>query len=148
MTNAPIIPQDLASQKFYAAMNLFVGRGRRWSCVSVSEATGIPLRTIESYRAGQATPSLANYQALCSVLGQPFFAATVEHLPFEVSTTEPGDQSPQQVLTHSLGFSQMLANMLEDGRIDHIEEPKLVDALRMLREQVNALEARLASGAK
>jgi hypothetical protein len=145
MTNTTLVPQELAYQKFHTAMQLFVGRGRRWSCAAVADATSIPLRTVESYRSGQATPSIEKYQSLCAVLGQAFFAATIEHLPFNVCSTEPGDDTPQQLLTHSLGFNTRLARMLEDGRVDHIEQRELKLALGILREQITALEARLAS---
>lgn len=141
MTNTTLVPQETAHRHFWDAMMLFVGRGRRWSCPSVADATGIPLRTIESYRSGQATPSLANYQSLVSVLGQAFFAATIEHLPYAIRSVEPGDESPQQVLTHAIGFSGELARMLEDGRIDYAEERDLVNALGSLRERIAALEA-------
>lgn len=146
MSETTIIPQDLAAGKFRDAMSLFVGRGRRWSCVSVAAASGIARRTVESYRSGQATPSLEKYQSLCAVLGQAFFAATIEHLPFDVSSREPGDDTPQQLLTYSLEFSARLSRMLEDGRIDHVERRDLKSALGDLRERIAALEARLAGG--
>lgn len=144
MSNTTLVPQETAHRRFWDAMQLFVGRGRRWSCPAVAEATSIPLRTIESYRSGQATPSLANYQSLCSVLGQAFFAATIEHLPYAVRSTEPGDESPQQVLTHAISFTCELSRMLGDGRIDCAEQRDLVVALGTLREQIAALEAHFA----
>lgn len=143
MTNKTIVPQELAYRQFHSAMQLFVGRGRRWSCQAVADATGIPLRTVESYRSGQATPTIEKYQSLCVVLGQAFFAATLEHLPYDISATEPGDNTPQQMLTQTLGFSGKLSRMLEDGRIDHRERHKLKGVLADLREQISAYEAQL-----
>ena len=125
-------------------MNLFVGRGRRWSCAAVADASGLSLRTVESYRSGQATPTIARYQSLCAVLGQSFFAATIEHLAFEVRSTEPGDITPQQLLTEALEFSAHLARFLEDGRLDHTEKSKLKVLLGGLREQITTLETRIS----
>ncbi|MCR9236180.1 MAG: hypothetical protein NXI17_05870 [Alphaproteobacteria bacterium] len=146
MTNATIVPQELAYQKFHDAMRLFVGQGRRWSCASVSEATGIALRTVESYRSGQATPTIEKYQSLCAVLGQAFFAATIEHLSYEVKSTDPTDITPQRLLSEALEFSAHLSRFLEDGRIDHTEMPILRQRVGGLAEQLTALETHLARG--
>ena len=146
MTNTTLVPQELAYRKFHDAMRLFVGQGRRWSCASVSEATGIALRTVESYRSGQATPTIEKYQSLCAVLGRAFFAATIEHLPFNIRSTDPTDITPQQLLSEALEFSAHLAKFLEDGRIDHIERPQLQKRVGDLAEQLTALEAYLANG--
>ena len=144
MTNATIVPQELAYRKFHDAMLLFVGQGRRWSCVAVAAATGIALRTVESYRSGQATPTIEKYQSLCSVLGQAFFAATIEHLPYEIRSSDPNDITPQVLLSEALEFSTHLAKFLEDGRIDHTERPQLRQRIGALAEQLSALEAFLA----
>ncbi|MEM8575538.1 MAG: hypothetical protein AAGF48_12985 [Pseudomonadota bacterium] len=141
MLNTTPVPQNLASEKFWDAMQLFVGRGRRWSCPAVAAATQIPLRTIEAYRARQCGPSLENYHTLCSVLGQAFFAATIEYMPFAVRTLEPGDETPQQVLTHAIAFSGELSRMLEDGTITYSEERDVLLACGKLRERIAALEA-------
>lgn len=143
MTNSTIVPQELAYRKFHDAMRLFVGQGRRWSCVAVAEATGIALRTVESYRSGQATPTIEKYQSLCAVLGQGFFSATIEHMPFDVKTTDPAELSPNELLTEALEFSTHLARFLEDGRIDHIEQSELRKRIRTLSEQLTAVEVHM-----
>lgn len=141
MTNTTIVPQDLAYRHFHDAMRLFVGQGRRWSCAAVAEATGIALRTVESYRSGQATPTIEKYQSLCTVLGPAFFAATIEHMPYEVRSTDPGDITPQELLSETLGFGARLAQFLEDGRIDHQERPEFRERARELIERLNAVLA-------
>lgn len=146
MTNTTLVPRELAYRKFHDAMRLFVGQGRRWSCASVSEATGIALRTVESYRSGQATPTIEKYQSLCAVMGQAFFAATIEHMPYDVRSTDPTDITPQQLLSEALEFSAHLAKFLEDGRICHVERPELQQRVGELSEQLAALEAYLAKG--
>lgn len=144
MTNTTLVPQEVAYRRFHDAMRLFVGQGRRWSCASVAEASGIALRTVESYRSGQATPTIEKYQSLCAVLGQAFFAATIEHMAYEVRTTDPMDVTPQQILSEALDFSAHLSKFLEDGRIDHIERPELKERVGVLVEQLNALAVGLA----
>lgn len=146
MVNKPVIPQELAHRTFHDALSLFVGRGRRWSCAAISAATGIPKRTIESYVSGETAPSLANYQGLCSVLGQAFFAATVEHLPFEIRSNEPGDLEPSELLTEILSFASHLSRMLEDHRLDHREEAELKRILPVLRERITQAENALKTG--
>ncbi len=97
MTSPTIASQELAYRKFHDAMCLFVGQGRRWSCTTLSNTTGIALRTVESYRSGQATPTIEKYQSLCAVLGQAFFAATIEHMSYDVRSTDPADIIPKTV---------------------------------------------------
>ena len=143
MTNTTLVPQELAYRKFHDAMRLFVGQGRRWSCAAVSEATGIALRTVESYRSGQATPTIEKYQSLCAVLGQAFFSATIDHMSYDVRSTDPGEITPQQLLSEALEFSTHLAKFLEDGRIDHIERPALRQRIGDLAVQLRALEVYL-----
>lgn len=138
MTNATIVPQELAYRQFHDAMRLFVGQGRRWSCAAVAEATGIALRTVESYRSGQATPTIEKYQSLCIVLGPAFFAATIAHMPYEIRSTDPADITPQALLTETLGFGARLAEFLEDGRIDHREAPEFRERARELVDRLNA----------
>ncbi|MBO6510141.1 MAG: helix-turn-helix transcriptional regulator [Roseibium sp.] len=138
MTNTTIVPQELAYRQFHDAMSLYVGQGRRWSCAAVADATGIALRTVESYRSGQATPTIEKYQSLCTVLGPAFFAATIAHMPYEVRSTDPGDITPQELLSQTLKFSARLAKFLEDGRIDHRERPEFRERARELVDRLNA----------
>ena len=140
MTKGPIVPQEVAYRAFHDAMRLFVGRGRRWSCAAVSEASGIPQRTVESYLAGQATPPLEKYQSLCAVLGQAFFAATIEHTQYEVRSTEPGDITAPQLLSGLLAVGGTLAGFLEDGRLDHRERSELKTHLADLQAVISAYE--------
>jgi transcriptional regulator with XRE-family HTH domain len=146
MTNTTLVPQELAYRKFHDAMRLFVGQGRRWSCASVSEATGIALRTVESYRSGQATPTIEKYQSLCAVLGQAFFEATIEHMSYKVWSNDPDDITPQQLLTEAVEFSAHLSKFLEDGRIDHTERPELRQRIGEIAEQLANLDAYLMDG--
>jgi len=146
MMKHQIVPQKLTHVRFHGAFSLFVGRGRRWSCAAVAEASGIPKRTIESYASGDNLPNLAKYQSLCSVLGQAFFAATVEHLPFEIRSNEPGDIEPSELLTEILSFASHLSRMLEDHRLDHREEAELKRILPVLRERITQAENALKTG--
>ena len=139
MSNSTIIPQELAYQKFHDAMQLFVGQGRRWSCAAISQATGIALRTVESYRSGQATPSIEKYQSLCAVMGQGFFAATIEHLAYEVRAKQSLDIAAPKLLSEVLSFGSELAQALEDGRIDHQELAQLKRSLGDLHELISGV---------
>ncbi|MEM1390951.1 MAG: helix-turn-helix transcriptional regulator [Pseudomonadota bacterium] len=144
MSNDLVVSQDAAQRSLKSALRLFVGQGRRYSTKDLAEASGVCQRTIESYRAGDAMPSLERYQSLCSVLGQAFFAATVKHMPFEVRSTEPSDITAPQLLTEMLSFSGLMAGFLEDGRIDHVERAQLKPMLADVRESITAMENILA----
>lgn len=144
MRNGLVVSQDTAQTSLMSALNLFVGRGKRYSVEDVAEASGVCARTIDSYRRGDAMPSIERYQSLCAVLGQAFFAATVKHMPFEVRSTDPSDITPPQLLTELLSASGSLATFLEDGRVDHMEKAQLKPILADLRERITAMENSLA----
>ncbi|WP_420584911.1 hypothetical protein [Ruegeria sp.] len=145
MSNDLVVSQETAQRSFKSALNLFVGQGKRYSCLELSAASGVCKRTIESYKAGDAMHSLERYQSLCSVLGQAFFAATIKHLPFEVRSTETTDISPPQLLTELLPTSGLMAEFLEDGRLDHQERAKLKPALADLRQRITEMENSLSA---
>lgn len=143
MSNCPIIPKELASQKFHNAMSAFVGFGRKWSCATVSAATGINRRTVESYLSGQATPTIEKYQSLCVVLGEAFMDATLEATQYKVRSVEPGDTTIQKTLSSLLQTAKSVSIALEDGRIDHRERVELRKEFGALSEQVSAVMALL-----
>jgi hypothetical protein len=52
----PVIPRNLSYDRLTSALNLFCGRGRRYSVQELSKATGVPERIIEAakYQSHQA----------------------------------------------------------------------------------------------
>lgn len=143
MADAALIGQEAAARAIADALRLWVGAGRRYSLAAVAAAGGIPERTVKSYRAGETTPSFANFLTLAGVLGPQFFNACLRGLPFEVRATDPDDTTPQELLADVCGFSAGLAQALADGRIDHRERPEILAGVRDLQCRLSALAKRL-----
>lgn len=120
MSNCPIIPQDLAARHVHDALRLRVGRGRRYSFPSLSDATGIPTRTLESYVQG-ATPGLAALLSLCSVLGPSF---TSDILGACGQTARDGSNCEPEHMRAVSVMGDLLASIgaaVADGHVDHRE---------------------------
>lgn len=139
MANECIVPHDLAALKFNAAFRLFVGQGRRTSCVSLAAATGIGLRSIEAYQAGESVPSLHKFLAICQVLGAEFFCCAIEYTPFMVSDHAAENVKPQILLSSLTGLTASLAVKLEDGQINHVDKLELKSELRACLVQLSGV---------
>lgn len=124
MTNASVIPQDLAIQKLEDALRLRVGRGRRYSFAALSDATGIATRTLESYVQG-ASPSLGNFLSLCAVLGPGFTSDVLALTGQNAKEGTLDDPEHMRVLCCLTGFSAQLAEAVADGYVDHREAAQL-----------------------
>ncbi|MGI9412096.1 MAG: hypothetical protein ACR2PM_00390 [Hyphomicrobiales bacterium] len=129
-----------ANRRFANALNLFVGRGRRFSVEAVAEATGIPRRTVQSYKDGEACPCHVNLLAMLAVLPAAFANEIFAPCGLEgVRRAEGGNPctfaANESILTVAQRLGEMLAN---DGKFCHREQmeiaqklfPKLVEDLQ------------------
>lgn len=124
MRNDPLIPHDLAARRIEDALRLRVGRGKRYSFASLSDATGIPARTLESYVQG-ATPGLNCLLSMCAALG-PSFTSDILGLCGQ-SASDANTDAPEhmQIMAGSAAFVSQMAEALADGHIDHREAAQL-----------------------
>lgn len=138
MRNDSLIPHDLAARRIEDALRLRVGRGKRYSFVSLSDATGIPARTLESYVQG-ATPGLHCFLSICAALG-PSFTSDVLGLCEQSASDLNGDAPAySQVMANSAAFVSAMADALADGRVDHREAAKLREDASSLIEMLEPL---------
>ena len=143
MTDAPAYSHDHVTRRLAATLRLYVGRGRPYSAESLAEATGIPERTIRSYRMGHATPGLVNLLALIRCLGGVFAGAILEDAGVAaVLLQDDLDTDPRELATrYERDGADELARLvaaLEDGRIDHTEAPELLTLARRLMPMLAA----------
>ncbi|MAM60837.1 hypothetical protein [Maritimibacter sp. UBA3975] len=138
MKNEPIIPHDLAARVIEDALRLRVGRGKRHSFAALSDATGIPTRTLESYVQG-ATPGLSGLLSICSVLG-PSFTSDVLGVCGQ-SAREGSDDAPEHLrVLAALGhLTKQIAEAVEDGHVDHREAAQLRPTAQALMEVLEPL---------
>jgi len=138
MSNSPIIPHDLACRVIEDALRLRVGRGRRFSFAGLSDATGIPTRTLESYVQG-ATPGLAALLSLCSVLGPSFTSDVLGPCGQAARDGSTDDAEHMRVLAALGGLTAQIAEAVADGHVDHREAAALRPAAQRLIEVLEPL---------
>lgn len=124
MRNDPIIPHNLAARKIEDALRLRVGRGKRISFGGLSDATGIPARTLESYVHG-ATPGLHTLLSICAALG-PSFTSDVLSLCGQSASSSDCDAPEHMKVLAALGnLTAQIADAMADGHVDHREAAQL-----------------------
>lgn len=143
MSNGPLIPHDVAARSIEDALRLRVGRGKRYSFPALSDATGIPLRTLESYVQG-ATPGLSALLTLCSVLGPSFTSDVLRPCGQVAREGSPDDAQHMQVVASMAGLTGMIADALTDGKVDHREHAQMQP---VAAELIDALEPLARKGA-
>lgn len=124
MRNGTLISQEDAARRIEDALRLRVGRGRRFSFPALSDATGIPTRTLESYVQG-ATPQLSALLSICSVLGPSFTSDILAACGQMAHEANPGDPEHLRVVA-SLGELVMrISEAVADGYVDHREAAQM-----------------------
>jgi len=93
----PLISRSVIGETIRNALHLHVGRGRRYSVRSLSEATGVPERCIEAAKCEPDDPEyrplkLEDLASLIKFLGAPFASAILE--PCELGAFELSGQPP------------------------------------------------------
>jgi len=119
-----MIPQDVASRRLEDALRLRVGRGRRYSFQGLSDATGIPTRTLESYVQG-ATPSLAGFLSICAALGPSFTSDILETCGQTAHDAWNDGPEHFRVLCSLGALVAKISDAVADGHVDHLEAAQL-----------------------
>lgn len=138
MSNGPIIPHDLAAQRIEDALRLRVGRGKRHSFTGLSDATGIPSRTLESYVQG-ATPGLPALLSLFAVLGPSFTSDVLSACGQVARSDEADDAEHMQTVTLMGELIATISDALADGHVDHREAAQMRPAAQALIEKLQPI---------
>jgi len=100
------------------------GAQRQWTDESLSAASGVPARSIKSYRVEGVEPSLSAALSLAVVLGAPALNAMLGAIGYVAKPLdEPDEIRPAQIVADGLAAFSVIANAAADGRIDHTERP-------------------------
>lgn len=101
-----------------------------WTDEMLETASGIPARTIKSYRVDGKEPSSSNLLGICVALGEDAMNAMLACVRWGgAHPLEEGDAlNPRQLVADLLGPISTIANAAADGRIDHLEMPACRDA--------------------
>lgn len=130
------------------AMNLYVGRGRRFSVQALADASGLPVGTVQDIKDGMYVPKTHALLRLFRVL-PPAFADMVLELAdlggcarLSAAAALP---SPAAAIAEMSERVALIAGHLADGKHDHremlAEIPEVRDLLEVLRGYLARLEA-------
>lgn len=117
------ITTDIANEHFNDVFRRHVGRGKPWLPDEVARLTGIPIKTIESYR-NEKAPQNANLLKLCAVLGPAFASDYLAIVGMAVGRLE-GDTTRQRVRAEVSRYLADDAEAEADGVVTHTEQAKL-----------------------
>lgn len=143
MSKITDITQETAALRIKDALQLRVGRWKRYNFSSLASATDIPQRTVESYVQG-ATPGLHNLLRLCAALGPSFTSDILSACGQEARATDPDAPEHVKVMGMMGGMVSAVSDALADGHVDHREAAQMRP---MAAELIEALQP-LAKGVK
>lgn len=100
-----------------------------WTDDSLSAASGVPARTIKSYRVEGKEPSLSNALSLAVILGPAAINSMLAMIGYVARPLDDADAvSPSQIVADGLRSFSVIASAAADGRIDHTEAPMCREA--------------------
>lgn len=107
----------------------------------LEQLSGIPARTIKSYRVEGREPSLHAALSLAVVLGKPAINAILSVVGYTATSLDEGEADPRQIVADGLRHFTVIAGAAADGRIDHVEAPLCREAADRLIETVLPLSS-------
>lgn len=114
-----------------------------WTDITLEGASGVPARTIKSYRVDGAQPCLTNALSLGCVLGPTAINGILALIGY--GGAKPLDEADEFNVNGLIatGLSQfaIIATAASDGRIDHLERPACQSAADRLIEAVLPLSS-------
>jgi hypothetical protein len=110
---------------FCDALNLFVGRGKRFSIAGMASATGIAENTLGCYLRGTSTPAFYNQVRLQTALPPEFANELLRLSNLAGARRIDGETTPPETLREITEGAAALAAAWADGHIDHTEKPKV-----------------------
>ena len=125
-------------QRFTAALNLYVGYERRFSIAEIAGLTGISQRTLRSYQAGDACPSLPKFLRLAAVLPPEF--ADMAMAPAGLTglrSSATGKTSVVDLNRHLTSAVAEIGAVIGQNGINDVRTRQLIPALWALRVAID-----------
>lgn len=95
-----------------------------WTDGKLEQLSGVPARTIQSYRIDGKEPSLSNALSLAVVLGPRALNALLALIGYVARPLDEADElNVNALVATGLTHFSTIATAAADGRIDHIEAP-------------------------
>lgn len=126
-SSASVVGHDRVCEVVQAILRAAHAKG--WSDAQLYELSGVPARTIKSYRTEGKEPSLSNALSLAVVLGPTAINSVLAMIGYVARPLEDADAiAPSQIVADGLAAFSIIASAAADGRIDHTEVPICRDA--------------------
>lgn len=141
------ITTDTAKARVSDTLQLIFGRGMDLSVRDGAESLGIPARTLQAYVEGERLLTLDAFLRLTYLpkSGVRLANRVLDLAGLEARPVRPGDPNVFHMNAALVSALHDLADMLADGRVDHVEEAVwkrlALDLAGMLIAHVNAREA-------
>lgn len=113
-----------------------------WSDPQLEQLSGVPARTIKSYRVEGKEPSLSNALSLAVVIGPKALNPLLALIGYVGRPLdEAGGFNPNLAVASSLQHFSTIALCAADGRIDHQEAPRCREAADMIIQTIMPLSS-------
>jgi hypothetical protein len=114
-----------------------------WTDETLHAASGVPARTIKSYRVEGKEPCLTNALSIALVLGAPAINSVLALIGYGGATPldEADELRPAVIVATGLDGFSVIARAAADGRIDHTELPDCRRAADAIIESVLPLSS-------
>ncbi len=147
MTDLRHLAADNVREIVTDALRAEMGFGKPLSVAEVAVLIGVPERTVKSHHQGTNMPPVDTLLRYAAVLPARFTARVLAPAGLSgIVATEGAACSAPELMSHLAEEVAALANMLEDGRINHRERLELVNRLPRIREKLTHFEAAVRSG--
>lgn len=129
--------QSAFTMAFSDCVGTYGGDGKM-TLHELNEATGIKLRTLESYRDGETVPRAHGLLLIMEVLPERFTNRLLAEIGMGgAKRMAPEDIDLHMIASDSAFFTNMFVNHMSDGRIDHIEKEQEIAVLRKAADNLN-----------
>lgn len=113
-----------------------------WTDAKLEQLSGIPARTIQSYRIDGKEPSLSNALSLAVVLGPRALNALLALIGYVARPLDEADElNVNALVATGLTHFSTIATACADGRIDHLEAPQCREAADLIIATVMPLSS-------
>lgn len=108
---------------------LRAAQGSGWTDDALADLSGVPARTIKSYRVEGKEPSLSNALSLAVIIGPKALNPILALIGYVAKPLDEADGvNPHLIVASLLPHVSTIASAAADGRIDHLEKPGCRDA--------------------
>ena len=132
MSNPNEITSDRTRRRLSRALKQHVGTSKEWSAQMLADDTGIELRTIRSYLAGDNAPCTHKLLKIFAVLPPSFSTAVLELSGLETKPISPGEACTLELNAGITALAALIGEHMSDGRITPAERAKQAEAVRDL----------------